>query len=194
MYNHNKGVMNVPTQKPRVTITVDEDQLNEIEDYRFKNRMKNQTQAILSLIEKGLDELSRSNTNNEINEEISILEKEKNNINNEINKKTNLINLLYEDRANGIISIDEFIILKNSNSRYIELAKERIAKIEEKIFELKKKRDIEIKSKELFSKYKKIKKLDRTIINEFVEKIYIGKYDKETNERNIKIFWNIKES
>lgn len=68
MYNHNKGVMNVPTQKPRVTITVDEDQLNEIEDYRFKNRMKNQTQAILSLIEKGLDELSRSNTNNEINE------------------------------------------------------------------------------------------------------------------------------
>lgn len=58
----------MPTQKPRVTITVDEDQLNEIEDYRFKNRMKNQTQAILSLIEKGLDELSRSNTNNEINE------------------------------------------------------------------------------------------------------------------------------
>ena len=32
------------------------------------------------------------------------------------------------------------------------------------------------------------------IINEFVEKIYIGKYDKETNKRNIKIFWNIKES
>ncbi len=56
----------MPTQKPRVTITVDEEQLNEIEDYRFKNRMKNQTQAILSLIEKGLDELSRSNTNNEI--------------------------------------------------------------------------------------------------------------------------------
>ena len=132
--------------------------------------------------------------NNELNEEISVLEKERNNAINEINKKTNLINLLYEDRANGIISIDEFIILKNSNSRYIELAKERIAKIEEKIFELKKKRDIEIKSKELFSKYKKIKKLDRTIINEFVEKIYIGKYDKETNERNIKIFWNIKES
>ena len=132
--------------------------------------------------------------NNELNEEISVLEKERNNASNEINKKTNLINLLYEDRANGIISIDEFIILKNSNSRYIELAKERIAKIEEKIFELKKKRDIEIKSKELFSKYKKIKKLDRTIINEFVEKIYIGKYDKETDERNIKIFWNIKES
>lgn len=53
----------MPTQKPRVTITVDEDQLNEIEDYRFKNRMKNQTQAILSLIEKGLDELSRSGAN-----------------------------------------------------------------------------------------------------------------------------------
>lgn len=55
----------MPTQKPRVTITIDEDQLNEIEDYRFKNRMKNQTQAIISLIEKGLDELSRSNTNKE---------------------------------------------------------------------------------------------------------------------------------
>src|SRR5699024_11106296 len=78
------------------------------------------------------------------------------NVNNEIIKKNNLINIINEYIINGIIYINKFIVMKNSNSKAIELAKERILKIEEKIFELNKKRDITIKSKELFSKYKKI--------------------------------------
>lgn len=49
----------MPTEKPRVTITMTEEQLRQIEDYRFNNKIKNQTQAILSLVEKGIDELER---------------------------------------------------------------------------------------------------------------------------------------
>ncbi len=49
----------MPTEKPRVTITVSKEQLEEIEAYRFGNKMKNQTQAILSLVRLGLDELSK---------------------------------------------------------------------------------------------------------------------------------------
>lgn len=45
----------MPTEKPRVTITMTEEQLAQIENYRYGNKMKNQTQAILSLIEKGMD-------------------------------------------------------------------------------------------------------------------------------------------
>lgn len=45
----------MPTEKPRVTITMSEEQLAQIEHYRYGNKMKNQTQAILSLIEKGMD-------------------------------------------------------------------------------------------------------------------------------------------
>lgn len=44
----------MPTEKPRVTFTVSPETLEKIEEYRFSNKSKNQTQAILSLIEKGL--------------------------------------------------------------------------------------------------------------------------------------------
>ena len=51
----------MPTEKPRVTITMSKDQLDRIDDYRFEGKMKNQTQAILSLIELGFAELSSAN-------------------------------------------------------------------------------------------------------------------------------------
>lgn len=46
----------MPTEKPRVTFTVSQDMLSEINEFRFNNKIKNQTQAILTLIEKGLSE------------------------------------------------------------------------------------------------------------------------------------------
>lgn len=49
----------MPTQKPRVTFTISQERLLEVEAYRFDNKFKNQTQAILSLIEKGLSEISK---------------------------------------------------------------------------------------------------------------------------------------
>lgn len=44
----------MPTEKPRVTFTVSQETLAEIDEYRFSTKSKNQTQAILSLIEVGL--------------------------------------------------------------------------------------------------------------------------------------------
>ena len=44
----------MPTSKPRLTITLDETLQQAIENYQFSNRCKNQTQAILTLIEAGL--------------------------------------------------------------------------------------------------------------------------------------------
>ena len=46
----------MPTDKPRVTFTVNKETLDKIEAFRFSNKSKNQTQAILSLIEKGLSD------------------------------------------------------------------------------------------------------------------------------------------
>lgn len=45
-------------------------------------------------------------------------------------------------------------------------------------------------TKELFDKYKKLDKLNRVIIDEFVDKIYVDKLNKETNARDIEIKWN----
>lgn len=53
----------MPTEKPRVTITMTADQLNRIDEYWHSNQMKNQTQAILSLIEQGFSAISNLNLN-----------------------------------------------------------------------------------------------------------------------------------
>ena len=50
------------TNKPRVTITMTEQELGAIEDYQYFNNKKNQTQAILDLIRKGLDEAEAAST------------------------------------------------------------------------------------------------------------------------------------
>lgn len=47
----------MPTNKPRFTITMDESLFQQIEEFRFKHRYKNQTQAVLALIENGIDDL-----------------------------------------------------------------------------------------------------------------------------------------
>lgn len=52
----------MPTNKPRVTITMSEEELGAIEDYQHFNNKKNQTQAILDLIRKGLDEAEAAST------------------------------------------------------------------------------------------------------------------------------------
>jgi len=49
----------MPTEKPRVTITMSNDQFKSIDNYRYAHKMKNQTQAILSLIENGLSKLEQ---------------------------------------------------------------------------------------------------------------------------------------
>lgn len=43
----------MPTMNPRITFTVSEETMNAIDEYRFSHRLKNQTQAILSLIDLG---------------------------------------------------------------------------------------------------------------------------------------------
>lgn len=45
----------MPTEKPRITITVPEDMMREIDDYRYGNRISTQTQAIFQLVRLGLD-------------------------------------------------------------------------------------------------------------------------------------------
>lgn len=44
----------MPTKNPRVTFTLDQETLNRIDDFRFSDKSKNQTQAILRLLDAGL--------------------------------------------------------------------------------------------------------------------------------------------
>ena len=47
----------MPTEKPRYCITVDDEMLKEIDDFRFDNRYNSRSQATLALIRLGLQVL-----------------------------------------------------------------------------------------------------------------------------------------
>ncbi len=49
----------MPTGKPRYTITLDEEMLKKIDDFRFENRFPNRTQATLELIRIGMETLEK---------------------------------------------------------------------------------------------------------------------------------------
>lgn len=56
----------MPTDKPRYTITLDEEMLKKIDDFRFENRFPNRTQATLELIRLGLETLENELKNNSV--------------------------------------------------------------------------------------------------------------------------------
>lgn len=49
----------MPTEKPRYTITVDEELMKQIDDFRFENRYPSRSAATLELIRLGLEVLEK---------------------------------------------------------------------------------------------------------------------------------------
>lgn len=48
------------TEKPRFSITVDDELFKRLEDYRFENRCTNRSQAVVELIRQSLDEYDKN--------------------------------------------------------------------------------------------------------------------------------------
>ncbi len=116
--------------------------------------------------------------------EINILEKK-------VKENQEKFSMMYDDKAKGIITSEEFIILKNKNQSDTEKCNKRIKEINLEITDLQKKEQTELEEKVIFEKYKNFKKLDKLIIDTFISKILIGKIDPETKKREIRIIWNI---
>jgi metal-responsive CopG/Arc/MetJ family transcriptional regulator len=55
----------LPTEKPRYTITLEQEMLDKIDDFRFENRYPNRTQATLALIQIGMDTIEKEKRNTE---------------------------------------------------------------------------------------------------------------------------------
>lgn len=49
----------MPTEKPRYTITVDEELLKEIDDFRFENRYPSRSAATIDLIKLGFEVIKK---------------------------------------------------------------------------------------------------------------------------------------
>ena len=119
------------------------------------------------------------------------MNKEKKDIERKIKLTEDKFSMLYDDKANGIITADEFMILKNRCFNDKEKYSLRVNEIDYEIIELQEKENQEENEKVFFEKYKHIEKLDRLIVETFISKIIIGRKDPVTNERDIKIIWNM---
>ncbi len=125
-----------------------------------------------------------------IKETIDVLNKEKNNLDKKIAENKSYFRKLYEDKNNELITEDMFKMLTSDYSKEIDNMILRKNNIDNEIDCLNTKEDNRKQASDIFKKYKHIKKLDKLIIDEFIEKINIGAYNKETNSRDIEIEWN----
>ncbi|MDD3303471.1 MAG: recombinase family protein [Clostridia bacterium] len=141
-----------------------------------------------NLIEKNYHEQKVLNS---IDEKIKSLKKRKSIIESNMLKKEDTFAILYDDRANGIITLDEFTMMKSKYLREVCDFKEKLKQLDNELINLNNEKSKEAATKNVLQKYKKLEILDRVILDEFISKIYIGNYNKETKIRNMKIEWNL---
>ena len=121
---------------------------------------------------------------------VNALKKEKEDLNKKISNNKTYYRNLFEEKAKGVISEDMFQMMSKDYFNEIENMMKRIEIIDKQIEELKVDKKEKKQADDILKKYKHIKKLNKVILDEFIDKVYIGELDKETNTRNIEIEWN----
>jgi len=124
------------------------------------------------------------------NKRVFILEKEKINLQKKVDENKNYYRSLYEDKVKGTIRDDMFIMMSNDYLKEIETINKRIESINNEINNLEVIKDNRKQAEDILKRYKHIDKLNKVIVDEFIDKVYIGEFDKETNSRDIEIHWN----
>lgn len=119
-------------------------------------------------------------TNNS-SKKIKLLKQNKNIFINKIERINNYFKNLYEDKVNKNISIKQFKLLSDSYNKELISFTDNIKKIDQEIIILKNK-EANIKNNY------KIQKLNKYIIDEFINNIFIDNI--KNNTRNIKLDWN----
>ena len=97
---------------------------------------------------------------------------------------------LHNDRQYYIINEDMFKSMSADYLKEIETMSTRVEYIDIEINNIQVSFEERKQADEILKKYKHIKKLNKVIIDEFIDKVYVGVYDKETKTRDIEIEWN----
>ena len=127
-------------------------------------------------------------TNN--NDSIKALIKEKEDLNKKISNNKTYYRNLFEEKVKGVISEDMFQMMSKDYFNEIENMMKRIEIIDKQIDELKVEKKEKKNADSILKKYKNIKELNKIILDEFIDKVYIGEYDKENKTRDVEIEWN----
>ena len=123
------------------------------------------------------------------NTQIEALKIEKQDIEKKIRQKESIFEGMYEDLKTGVLDYEEYTNLKEKFKLEKNNLKARLDIIEKQLEEY---NQSEISFEEvgkLYQKYNSIEEVTREILNEFVDKIYVGEYDKETHTRDVNIKW-----
>ena len=136
-----------------------------------------------------LKKIINKNIMNKNIDKIESLEKQIIDLQNQISKSKRYLINLYNDKVNGLITIEQFNYLisnyEEENDSYTNL----IYNIKRKINYYKDKgQENNIRFRDFFE----LKKLNKIIIDEFISKIYVGKDNKKNNTRNIYVIFNYK--
>ena len=62
------GHKKTPNAKPIINITIDDELLEQVEEFRFSNRFANRSQAITHLLRKAMEEEQKDNGKNQESE------------------------------------------------------------------------------------------------------------------------------
>lgn len=106
----------------------------------------------------------------------------------QLHEKETRAERLYEDKLDGIVSKEQFILFNKKNNEEIENIKTKIDNINREI-EYYKSNNTSDRIEELLEKYTHIEKLTKTIVDEFIRVVRIGEYI-EGQEREVIIEWN----
>ncbi|MBR4618351.1 MAG: recombinase family protein [Bacilli bacterium] len=140
--------------------------------------------------EEKLNNIDSKKKDKRFNNKIKSLEKQRVDYEKKVIKTRNYLKSLYEDKVNGIITKEQFKDLITDYNKNEDDYSNEIKSINEEITYYKMKQKSLNNNKQIFSKYQKLENLNRVIIDEFIDKIYIGKLNKKANTRDIQIKWN----
>lgn len=149
-------------------------QLNELSQKYFNSKDVEELLKISDFKEEKLAELSR--------------DKEK--AEGKLKENMGASKALYMDKLKGVVSEEQFIIINQELMNEINKEETIIGNLEAQIKILNKKVSNDKNLTEIVSKYKNIKELNRGIILELIDCIYVGKKDSNSKDRTIKIVWN----
>lgn len=140
--------------------------------------------------EEELNNLDSKKKESRFSNRIKSLEKQKLDILKEVDKTKNYLKNLYEDKVNGIITTEQFKDLIADYNKNEDKYSNQIKSINEEIAYYTMKEESSKNNEKIFSNYQELKELNRVIVDEFIDKIYIGKASVETKSRDIQIKWN----
>ncbi|EOD00455.1 recombinase family protein [Caldisalinibacter kiritimatiensis] len=126
---------------------------------------------------------------NFLTKEIKGIKKEIKNLDKLLNERNKIIQNLYIDKVNGVISEAQFI---KFNKRFTD-DKEKLLNRRDKLFKdienIKQKKGNLNKWREIVIRYKNFDKLDHTMVNYLINYIEVGEKDKDNGVQKVRIHW-----